>query len=169
MSEKFENQIKISELEKESYKTLIQLCTLPKNHDVLFLFFENLNDYSNSENYDSTFNYVLEYFEEHELFIIMNMDWKQDVKDLEWKLKNSLQKNFDKSIQLPNPSVYGEDASISNDHVFQDYDNALREHGLQIGFIDIDSDEYILFIHNEKDIDEIEIAIQNLDFEYYEQ
>jgi len=159
---------KISEEEKKGYLTLVKYCVNPEQHNELNIFFENLNDYSKDENYLSTFNYVLEHFEKLDLFFIKYLDWKQDIKDLVWIVSTSLHKHFNLTIDLPNPLDYDENASISSPNVFNDFDECLRNYDLQIGFIDLGSDEYIIFIHKVEDIDIIEVAVNNIGFDYYE-
>ncbi len=69
---------------------------------------------------------------------------------------------------FPNPINYGEKASVSYDNVFEDYDKPLRKKGLQIGFVDTQSDEYIIFIHSIEKEDIIENLINDLGYNYYD-
>lgn len=59
-------------------------------------------------------------------------------------------KNFGVSADLPDFRTYG-NKSISAPSVFADYDNALRRKGFQLGFIDVECDEYVIFVHRTAD------------------
>ena len=98
----------------------------------------------------------------------MAMDWKQEIKDLNWRINSSLKDNFNTEIELPNPEIYGENKSISFKNVFKDYDDILRINGFQITFIDTNGDEYIIIIH--KTIDEIDVkkVVKKIGFEVLE-
>lgn len=88
--------------------------------------------------------------------------------DLEYFIDRAVQKHFGLSISLPNSEVYGADTSISSADVLNDYDDCLRTYGLQIGCIDTESDEYVLFVHKIEAIDCIDEAVQIIGFDYYE-
>lgn len=162
------NLRELSEEEKQAYLALVSNCVHPTLQPQLLNFFHNLKDYSEDERYFSTFNYVLDYLEKEQLFFIKFFDWKQDVNDLEYFIYNAVQKHFQLSISLPNPETYGADASISSAHVLNDFDDCLRAYGLQIGCVDTESDEYVLFVHKMEAIDCIDEAIQIIGFDYYE-
>lgn len=160
--------LKITEEEKNAYQTIVRCCIHPNLQPQLNDFFDQLLDYSQDKNYFSTFNYVIEYFQKNQFHCLRFFDWKQDVQDLESFIKTALKTHFETTISLPNAEKYGEDASISADHVFDDYDESLRSFGLQLGFIDTESDEYIIMIHKTTDIDEIEQAVNSIGFDYFE-
>lgn len=52
--------------------------------------------------------------------------------------------------------------------VFADYDNALRRKGFQLGFIDVECDEYVIFVHRTVDRDKAEDAVQRIGYRYKE-
>ena len=52
--------------------------------------------------------------------------------------------------------------------MFLDYDKALRKRGLQFGFIDTQSDEYVIFIHRIEDRLKAEEAVNKLAYKYHE-
>lgn len=163
-----ENYPLISAQEKNGYITLVKLCLSKTKHNALISFFEKLRDYSQDEDYMTTLNYVMEYSDKQSLFFIMALDWKQDIKTLEWRLKNSLNKNFGLSIELPNSNNYDERASVSFDNIFEDFDKPLRQNGLQIGFIDTQSDEYVIIVHKVLDKEKVQNAIHEIGYSYYE-
>lgn len=162
------NLHELSEEEKQGYLTLVSNCVHPTLQPQLLEFFHSLKDYSDDDRYFSTFNYVLDYLEKEQLFFIKFFDWKQDVNDLEYFIDKAVQKHFELSLSLPNSETYGAGASISSAHVLNDFDDCLRAYGLQIGCIDTESDEYVLFVHKMEAIDCIDEAIQIIGFDYYE-
>jgi hypothetical protein len=159
----------ITEREKMGYITLVNLCLAPKTQKEVTHFFEQLKNYSQDDDYLTTLNYVLEYLDDKNLFFIMSLDWKQDIETLEWRIKNSLIENFNVFIDLPNPTNYPTNATISYENVFLDYDNPLRVHDFQIGFIDTQSDEYVIFIHKVNDKERIKQAVHDIGYKYHEQ
>ena len=76
--------------------------------------------------------------------------------------------NYNLSIDLPNESDYEENASVSFDNVFEDFDKLLRQKGLQMGFIDTQSDEYVIVLHKTTDKDKVENTIKEIGYDYYE-
>lgn len=99
---------------------------------------------------------------------IMRMDWAADIADLEGPWSCNIQHNHGLNTDLPTPDTYSEDATVSFDHVFEDYDKPLQEHGLQLGFIDTESDEYIVLLHKVKDKKRVEQAVNKIGFDYFE-
>ena len=163
-----ENYPLISEREKSGYISLVKFCLASNRQNDFISFFEKLRDYSQDEDYMTTLNYVMEYSDKQNLFFIMALDWKQDIETLEWRLANSLTNNFDLSIELPNLKNYGERASVAFDNIFEDFDKPLRSNGLQMGFIDTQSDEYVIFVHKIEDKEKVESAVNKIGYKYYE-
>lgn len=133
-------------------------------------FFGTLKDYSDAGpdwEYGSTLHCVMEYMEESHIFFLMGLDWKQDVETLEWRIESALTGNFGMSADLPDFRTYG-NKSISAPSVFADYDNALRREGFQLGFIDVECDEYVIFVHRTADRDKAEDAVQRIGYRYKE-
>lgn len=156
------------EAERNAYIALAKLCCSNDTQQKLIPFFEKLKDFSNDEDYMTTLNYVMEHCDEQEIFFLMALDWKQDIDTLEWRLENALQQNFDLSLALPDPAGYGERASVAYDNVFEDYDKPLRENGLQMGFIDTDSDEYVIFVHRCDDKEKVIKCVNGTGYRYQE-
>ena len=161
----------ISETERKGYTTLAELCLAEETQKKLASFFETLKDYSGAGEdgeYGSTLFYVMEYMdEEAHIFFLMGLDWKQEVETLEWRIESALTKNFGVSADLPDFRTYG-NKSISAPSVFADYDNALRRKGFQLGFIDVECDEYVIFVHRTADRDKAEDAVQRIGYRYRE-
>ncbi|KFE99008.1 hypothetical protein IX38_18365 [Chryseobacterium luteum] len=158
----------MSEQEKIGYISLVKLCLRPNRQNDLSSFFDHLRDYSKDEDYMTTLNYVMEYSDKQNLFFIMVLDWKQDIETLQWRLSNSLSNNFDLAIELPNPKNYEQTASVAFDNIFEDYDKPLRNNGLQMGFIDTQSDEYVIFVHKIDDKEKVESAVEKIGYKYHE-
>lgn len=142
-----------------------------RNAEEAGIFFETLKDYSGAGEdgeYGSTLFYVMEYMdEEAHIFFLMGLDWKQEVETLEWRIESALTKNFGVSADLPDFRTYG-NKSISAPSVFADYDNALRRKGFQLGFIDVECDEYVIFVHRTADRDKAEDAVHRIGYRYKE-
>ena len=83
-------------------------------------------------------------------------------------MKSSLKENYNLSIDLPNQSDYKENASVSFENVFEDFDKPIRQKGLQIGFIDTQSDEYMIILHKITDKYKVEKVIKEIGYDYYE-
>ena len=158
----------VSEQEKTGYLTLFQKCVHPNDRPTWESFVNELKDYSQDDNYISTLNFVLEKLQQADLSFITYFDWKQDVIDLATYIHRAAKRHYALDIVLPDPHAYGTEASISTENVFEDYDQCLRNHQLQLGFIDTDADEYLLFIHYIADIDAIESAVHAIGYAYYE-
>lgn len=156
------------EAERNAYIALAKLCCSHDTQQKLIPFFEKLKDFSNDEDYMTTLNYVMEHCDEQEICFLMALDWKQDIETLEWRLENALQQHFGVSLALPDPAGYGERASVAYENVFEDYDKPLRENGLQMGFIDTESDEYVIFVHRCDDKEKVIKCVNGIGYRYQE-
>lgn len=152
---------------KKGYIELTKLCCSIETQKILLPFLENLKDFSNEEEYLSTLNYVIDYLDENDLFFIISLDWKQDIETLEWEIKKALKNNFGLETNLPNINDY-EKKSVSFHNVFEDFDKPLREIKFQMGFIDTQSDEYVIVIHKIEDKEKVIKAIHQIGYEYLE-
>lgn len=158
----------ISTREKEGYLELTQLCVSKLNQPKLFDFFENLRDFSKDEIHMSTLNVVMEYLDENNIHFIMSLDWKAAIEDIEWRLNASLQDNFNLSLELPKQGSDEKKASVSFHHVFEDFDAILRKEGLQMGFINTESDEYVVIVHKVADKERVKQAVEKIGYAYAE-
>ncbi|MBT1706528.1 DUF6630 family protein [Chryseosolibacter indicus] len=154
------------EAQKEGYLKLVELCVGESKRHNLVDFIKSLKDYNGDVNYVTTLNYVKDYLDRNSIHFIMALDWKQGIDDLVWRVKSALRDNFDLAIELPNPAVYGERASVSYKNVFKDFDSALKLQNFKIGFIDTDADEYVIIIHKAIDEKEIVEAVQKIGYIY---
>ncbi len=159
----------INDIQKTAYCELTALCVHDeKERAEINRFIETLRDYDGDAYYLTTLNYFMDYMDIKKFTFIMRMDWKLEVAELEWLLETRLKKHYNLSLNLPNPASYGQDASVSATGVFEDFNRVLGEKGLQLGFIDTQSDEYIALLHRVKDRKRVEKAVKNIGYAYYE-
>lgn len=152
------------ETQKEGYKELIGLCMGETKKDEVAAFIETLKDYNGDEEYMTTLNDVMHYLDRHMIHFIMALDWKQEIRDLAWRVRSSLKDNFDMVIELPKAEDYGEDASVSSPGVFRDFDKAIGTQGFKLGFIDTNSDEYVIVVHRANDVDTVHDAVKKMGY-----
>ncbi len=152
--------------QKEGYIKLANLCLSEKHKTAFFNLIDTLKDYNGDVKYMTTLNYVKEYLDKNSIHFIMALDWKQEIGDLNWRINSSLKDNFGDIVELPNPEVYGLNKSISYKNVFIDFDNAINKNGYKLGFINTDSDEYVIVVHKLTDEKEIENAINMIGYNY---
>jgi len=164
-----ENRPFLNVVQKNAYKELTELCIdlNPKKNDVI-TFIEKLKNYDKDSEYYTTLNYTMDFLDNNNILFLLRLDWKAGIEDLEWVLKSSLKENYNLSIDLPNASNYEENASVSFDNVFEDFDKPIRHKGLQMGFVDTQSDEYVIVLHKITDKDKVEKVIKEIGYDYYE-
>lgn len=134
----------LSDTEKNGYRTLAALCLAKEKQDEMAVFIDNLNDFEGDDGYFTTLNYVMDWEDDHDLFFIMAVDWKEEVDTLEWRIDNAVKNNFGLCISLPDPQDYS-DTPVYDPKVFPDYEAALSKHDLKLGFIDTQAGEYVFF------------------------
>ncbi len=155
--------------EKEGYIELTELCVNDAaSKKKIHHFIETLKNYAEDENYFTTLNFFMEFLESGGHNFIIRLDWKSAIEELEEVLKFSLKENYDESIKLPKHEKYGENKSVSQPGVFEDYDKPLRLIGLQLAFIDTQSDEYILILHQQQDKEKVKAAVNKMGYNYFE-
>ncbi|MCS4533826.1 DUF6630 family protein [Neisseria montereyensis] len=152
--------------EKEAYIKLTKLCCSTETQNKVIPFLQTLRDFRDDEEYMTTLNYVMAFLDEQDIHFIMALDVRSGIEDLIWRVKSSLKDNFYQSTELPKVDSYEEDASVSYDNVFEDFDKPLRKLGYQLGFIDTKSDQYVIFIHKSRDINKVEKLINNMGYNY---
>lgn len=158
----------LNKKEKQAYIDLTILCCPSKIQNKIIPFLEQLKDFSrDKEEYMSTLNYVIEYLDINNVFFIMSLDYKQDVETLAWVITTSLQNNFQHYVELPSINNY-QNMSVSFDNVFEEFDEPLRSIEYQMGFIDTESDEYVIIIHKVHQKKEIEKLINIIGYNYFD-
>ncbi|MFK7061043.1 hypothetical protein V3Q90_13055 [Flavobacterium oreochromis] len=164
-----EEQPLLDQNQKKAYKNLIELCApLNPKKEQIILFIEQLKKYDQNKSYYATLNCLLNFLDQNQISFILRLDWKAAIEDLKWVLELSLKQNFNLVIELPDEKSYEENVSVSFHHVFQDFEKALIKKGLQIGFINTESDEYVFIIHKILDKKEIKKVINLMGYEYQE-
>jgi len=155
----------LSESQKEGYNELISLCVSEEScKKEIAEFLETLKaEYAEIALLD-----LICFLEDKEFNFIMRMDWCAEISDLESLLYQNIESNTNLKINLPKPENYSEEATVSFDNVLRDYDQPLRENGLQLGFIDTQSDEYIAILHKIEDKERVEQAVNKIGFDYYD-
>jgi len=156
------------ETQKQGYRELINLCSAKEKKEQLLEFIDTLTDHNGDEDYYSTLNYVMGYLDDNAIHLIMALDWKQEIRDLEWRVSSSLRDNYGLKIELPNPKKYGDNKSVSSPNVFKDFDLAVRKEGFQLSFIDTESDEYVIVVNKITDSDKVSNAIKKIGYNYFE-
>ncbi|AWK07350.1 hypothetical protein HYN56_04510 [Flavobacterium crocinum] len=158
----------LKKIEKEGYVELTDLCVATENQQKLFDFFKTVKDFSADDDYMTTLNYVIEYLDKNKIHFIMSLDWKASINDLKWRINSSLKDNYGLTIDLPKQEDYEERATVSFDNVFEDFDKPLRNKGIQMGFIDTQSDEYVIFLHKIADKQKVEKSVEKIGYKYHE-
>lgn len=162
-------RLPLDDLTKKAYQRLTECCVFNENdRRKINTFIESLGDYEGDEDYLTTLNYFMEFLEREQLNFIMPMDWKAGVEDLEWLLSTQLQRQYNLHLELPKPDQYDEMATVSVNGVFEDFDRVLRQNGLQLGFIDTQSDEYVAVLHRISDKVWVQEAVTGIGYDYYE-
>lgn len=158
----------LSDTEKQGYLQLIKLCALPGSQIQLIKFVQGLMNFDGDPGDLTTLNYVMRYLDENEIHLIMSLDWKAKVEDLEWRVSHALKDNYGISISLPRAEDFNEQETVSSDGVFEQFDKPLRHVGFQLGFIDTQSDEYVIIIHKTQDKNAVKSAVNNIGYKYFE-
>lgn len=158
----------VSETERNGYIELVHCCVAEATQAPLIYFFRTLKEYSNDADYGTTLNYVLAHLDDNSIPFIMALDWKADIETLEWRLQSSIKNNFNTFVELPQPDAYDKKAAVSFDGVLADFDRPLRKIGLQLGFIDTQSDEYVIVVHRVADRHNAEAAVEKIGYRYYQ-
>ena len=158
----------LNKKERQAYVDLTKLCCPFEIQQKIIPFLDQLKDFSTDKvDYMSTLNYVMEFLDKNNIFFIMSLDWKSDVETLEWRITTSLQNNFQHYVELPSISNY-QKMSVSFDNVFEDFDKPLQKKGYQMGFIDTETDQYVIVIHKVSDKKKIEKLIHIIGYNYFD-
>lgn len=159
----------LSETQRAAYRQLTNLCVYNKPDNVkIHQFIDTLENYDGDDEYFTTLNYFMDLLDDEDIPFIMRMDLSAGIEDLEWLLNSCLKNHSDVTVRLPTATNYDGETSVSADHVLEDFDKALREKGLQLGFIDTESDEYVVVLHKIQDKNSVEKAVKSIGYDYFE-
>ncbi len=155
----------ISEKEKQGYLGLLKLCCSDKTQKSLTPFFKELNNHRDNKA-KTTLHYVVDYLGHNNHYFINKADWKISFYgEFEWFIKKILEKNYP-AVDIDS-IPYEKNTSIT-DNMFKSVDKYLRQHQLQLGFIDWQYDEYLILIHNVPDRDKVERFVNMIGYPYFE-
>lgn len=161
--------VPLNTIQQQAYHELTEYCVHNEtDKKKIHAFIERLEDYENDEDYMTTLNYFMDFLDTENYAFIMRMDCKAEVSELEWLLDVRLKRHHDLSLVLPSSARYGKNASVSTAGVFEDFNIVLRNHGLQLGFADTQSDEYIAVLHAIADKELVKRAVINIGYDYNE-
>ncbi len=160
----------LPEIQKQGFRELVKICLPEGYHKNLIESINSLKDFSNDDYYMTSLNYFLEHLENTNIELLTALDWKEEIEELRLRVVFALDLNFDIDFDFVEAGLnsYPDGATISSNGVFLDYDKALRKRGLQFGFIDTQSDEYVIFIHRIEDRLKAEEAVNKLAYKYHE-
>jgi hypothetical protein len=153
---------------RNSYIDLVDLCVSEKNRTELKSFFQNLNNYEGHEDYNTTLNFVMSHLDDLGIHFIMGLDWKASLADLRWRINSCLKDHHNIEVALPKDESYPANTAICNENIFEDFNAPLNSVGLQLGFIDTESDEFIVLIHRCSDRDKVELAVNGIGYSYFD-
>ncbi|MCD9566570.1 DUF6630 family protein [Tenacibaculum maritimum] len=151
----------VSKLQEEALRKLVKYCIPnPKASTKTINFINALK--KDRENYYSLLYFVITSLEDHLLNFIVRIDWKLEAEYVREEIQNILNKHYpNRNIQLPS---YEKSIIISVEGVFKDLDDLLRKKGLQLSFIDTQSDEYIFIIHKTADEKKVKNTVHNIGY-----
>lgn len=156
------------EKEKQGYIELANCCVAESLRSELISFISSMKDMSMDEDYGSNLNYIMEELDKRTVAFLAALDHKAAVQELEWRLNNALRQHYSLEIDIHHPGNHFEAATVSRPGVFEHYDQLLRANGLQIGFADTRSDEYVIIVHKVADKARVAAAIQKTGYAYFE-
>lgn len=161
--------IPLNDVQKQAYNKLSELCVHNQTDKrKIGAFIKTLLDYEGDDDYMTTLNYFMDFLDTENLGFIMRMDCKADIAELKWMLDVRLKRQHNLILELPSAAQYSKNISVSADGVFEDFNQVLRKYGLQLGFVDTQSDEYIAVLHAIADKEAVKRAVINIGYDYYE-
>jgi len=155
------------EIQRKSYIELVKICCSTESQQKLTSFFETLKDHKDDKYYGTTLEYVIDFLTKNNYCFIEKLDWKQAVEDLQLYLEAMVQKNYN-VLKIDFPKTSEKNESLFLEDVFETYNKCLEKQGLQMGFIDTQSDEYVFFVHEIVHKQEIINLINSIGYNYQE-
>ncbi|MDP8162980.1 hypothetical protein QJU89_07775 [Pasteurella skyensis] len=156
-----------SETEKQAYIELAKLCCSIENQEKLIPFFNTLKNFEGEDVYGTTLNFVMEFCDRNRINFIVSQDCKFTGYDLEYCVDNYLEENY-KGIKV-DFSSYDLDECVANTSLLENVSQFLqREHQLQLGLIDTESDEFVIIIHKIADKEKVEKWVKDIGYRYEE-
>lgn len=157
----------LTEAAKEGYRELVRRCLPLREQHWLFPYIDALKDHTNDPEY-STLNVLMNHLNDQECEWLLGIDRDAPLEDLEWRLNLALRDNYQLSVAFPQASDFPPGSTLSSDGVLDAFDKPLREHGLQMGFMRTELEEYVIMLHRVADRDKVDKAVQQTGHGYYE-
>jgi len=154
------------ETQRKGYLALAEISLSESRRNEFESFIASLDDYNGHDDYYTTLNFVMNWLNEQGIAWICALDWKSDIGLLRSKIEQQLAGNFGAEVDLPDPASFGEFSSVSKPLAFVAYDDALREFEFQLGFIDTENDEYVIFVHRVEDAEAAREAVGKIGYRY---
>lgn len=154
------------ETQREGYLALAAISLSETRRNEFESFISSVDDYNGHDDYYTTLNFVMNWLNEQGIAWTCALDWKSEISLLRSKIEQQLAGNFAAEVDLPDPASFGAYASVSKPLVFVAFDEALREFDFQFGFIDTESDEYVLFVHRVEDAAAAREAVEKIGYRY---
>lgn len=154
--------------EKQGFLQLMHELVTPSLHAKLEPVINNLKTFDDSNDEFEPLYSLSEFTDDEDIAFISILDWRSAIEDLVWRIETSLKQNYDTVIELPSEHQWEPQASISYDNVFKTYDNALRQHGFQLAFMNTGGDDFALLVFKTAQKDRVEEAVKLTGYGYYE-
>jgi len=134
----------------EAFNRLGKLCLDENNLNEYKLICDNLKNYDGHWEYQTTMNYFLQKNYEASFSFIRSFDWKALTSELISFIRFALEENYGYIIDI-DETIFNSDSLISNKGVLTSIDNKMNAEGFAIGYLETESDEYVLFVHKFQD------------------
>ncbi len=158
-SQKKVSHAPLSDEKIQAYKDLTNLCIQEhESKESIFTFIDTLKG-------DVHLNDFMDFLDKKNINFIIRLDWCEIIEELQEQLSLGLQNYYDLIINFPD-TTHLEENEVVSEELFKEYDSFLREKGLQLGFIDTQSDEYIVLLHKTQDKDRVEQAVALIGYDY---
>lgn len=155
----------LPEVQRAGYHQLVQHCMpLHDRKENTLKFISELRDYKGDAIHLTTLNYVMGSLENEGIQLIMRLDWKATVEDLEWRLSGTMKDNFGITPGHSLKERISEETMVSTDGVWEIVEEMLSYYGLQFSFIDTHSDEYILAVYQKEHENMVENSIRQMGY-----
>jgi hypothetical protein len=154
--------------EKQGFLQLMRELVAPAFHEKLEPVINNLKTFDDSTDEFEPLYSLGEFTDEEGIAFISMLDWKAAIEDLVWRKETALKQNYDTVLELPSEDQWEPRASISYDNVFKTYDDTLRQHGFQLGFMNTGGDDFALLVFKTTQKDRVEEAVKLTGYGYYE-
>lgn len=134
----------------EAFNKLGELCLDAYNLNEYKNICKTIKNYDGHLEYQTTMNYFLMKNYEASFSFIRSFDWKALTSELISFVRFALEENYGCIVDI-DTSVFKNDSIISNKGVLTSIDKKLNSAGFALGYLETESDEYVLFVHKFED------------------